>query len=195
MAESWLGSGPLSTGRVTLRALVSDDASELAEVIDDPDRFRWTAGTPTDVASARAWIDAAQTSPTRIAFAVIDNENGRIVGSTSYYDIDVPNLSVAIGYTFYGEAAQGTAINPTSKYLLMQHAFEDCGAVRIVWHTHESNAQSRAAIAKLGATFEGLLRKHRRFGDGWRTTAQYAMTDDDWPAVKAQLAQRIAQLS
>lgn len=52
----------------------------------------------------------------------------------------------------------------------------------MVWHTHEDNAQSRAAIAKLGATFEGLLRKHRRFGDGWRTTAQYAMTDDDWPA-------------
>ena len=86
---------------------------------------------------------------------------------------------------------QGTAVNPTAKYLLMKHAFEDCGAVRLVWHTHELNAQSRAAITKLGATFEGLLRKHRRFGDGWRTTAQFAMTDDDWSAAKATLLQRI----
>ena len=73
----------------------------------------------------------------------------------------------------------------------------------MVWHTHESNAQSRAAIAKLGATFEGLLRKHRRFGasgatgdvTGWRTTAQYAMTDDDWPAARANLLERMSRTS
>ncbi len=191
-AVDWLGVGPLSSGRITLRPFTVDDVAALATVIDNPERFRWTAGTPTDEASARAWIDAAQANSTRIAFAVVDNLEERVVGSTSYYDVDPANLTVAIGYTFYGESAQGTAINPTAKYLLMQHAFEDCGAVRIVWHTHESNAQSRAAIAKLGATFEGLLRKHRRFGDGWRTTAQYAMTDEDWPAIKVQLAERIA---
>jgi len=123
---------------------------------------------------------------------VIDNETGTLIGSTSYYDIDAANLTCAIGYTFYTEAAQGTTINPTAKYLLMKHAFEDCGAVRLVWHTHENNAQSRAAITKLGATFEGLLRKHRRFGDGWRTTAQFAMVDDDWPPAKERLLQRMS---
>lgn len=77
------------------------------------------------------------------------------------------------------EYAQGSAVNPAAKFLLLQHAFEVAGTVRVVWHTHSENAQSRSAIEKLGANFEGLLRKHRRFGDGWRTTTQYAITDDD----------------
>ncbi|MFW0797140.1 GNAT family protein [Gordonia sp. CPCC 205515] len=190
----WLGTGPLVLGQVTLRSLSLDDVDALAGVIGDPERFRWSPGIPIDAASSRAYITAALTDPTsRQAFGVVDNDTGRLVGSTSYYEIDPANLAVAIGYTFYAESAQGTTINPTSKYLLLQHAFEDCGAVRVVWHTHESNAQSRAAIEKLGATFEGLLRKHRRFGDGWRTTAQYAMTDDDWPAARAVLLERLSR--
>ena len=71
------------------------------------------------------------------------------------------------------------------------HDAEERGAVRLTWHTHENNTQSRAAITKLGANFEGLLRKHRRFGDGWRTTALYAMTDDEWPSARDRLLQRI----
>lgn len=191
--NAWLGSDPLVGARVTLRALTLDDAQALARVVRDPSRFRWTAGTPTDPESARRWIQAGiADGEHRLAYAVIDNTDGRLVGSTSYYEIDPANLSVSIGYTFYGEDVQGTAVNPTAKYLLLAHAFDDCGAVRVVWHTHENNTQSRTAIAKLGARFEGLLRKHRRFGDGWRTTAQYAMTDDEWPAAKAALLQRIS---
>lgn len=190
--SSWLGTGPLTAGQVTLRPLTFDDVDALAEVVHDPQRYRWTT-VPTDRASSRAAIEAALADPeSRMAFAVVDNTDGRLVGTTSYYDIDPPNRAVAIGYTFYTEDAQGTAINPSSKYALLQHAFEDCGAVRVVWHTHSENTQSRAAIVKLGATFEGLLRKHRRFGDGWRTTAQFAMIDDDWPSAKATLQQRIS---
>ncbi|WCB37402.1 GNAT family N-acetyltransferase [Gordonia polyisoprenivorans] len=190
--SDWLGTGPLVGDRVTLRPFTIDDADALARVVGDPARFRWVPGVPTDADSAAGWISAALADPQRrVAFAVIDNTDGRLVGSTSFYDIDPANLSVAIGYTFYAEDVQGTEVNPTAKYLLMHHAFEQCGAVRLVWHTHESNTQSRAAIAKLGATFEGLLRKHRRFGDGWRTTAQFAMIDEDWPAAKAALRKRI----
>lgn len=191
--SAWLGTEPLSLGRVTLRPLVSDDAEALAQIVDDPDRFRWVPGVPTDPESSRRWLEIARADPSyRVAYAVIDNTDGRLVGSTSYYEIDPNNLAATIGYTFYAEDVQGTTINPTAKFLLMRHAFEDCGAVRLVWHTHESNAQSRAAIAKLGATFEGLLRKHRRFGDGWRTTAQYSMTDDDWPPARARLVERMS---
>ncbi|MET9199534.1 GNAT family protein [Gordonia sp. NPDC003585] len=190
--SSWLGSGPLIGERVTLRPLRFDDVEALSKVVGDPSRFRWVPGVPVDAVSARSFVEAALHDPERrVGFAVIDNETGTLVGSTSYYDIDAANLTCAIGYTFYTEAAQGTTINPTAKYLLMKHAFEDCGAVRLVWHTHENNAQSRAAITKLGATFEGLLRKHRRFGDGWRTTAQFAMVDEDWPAAKETLLQRL----
>lgn len=189
--NEWLGDAPLVGERVTLRPLTFDDAPALAQVVDDPQRFAWTS-VPHDEESAREYIAAAHADDARIAYAVVDNSNGRLVGSTSYYDIVHANLSVAIGYTFYAEKAQGTAVNPTAKYLLLHHAFDDCGAVRVVWHTHENNAQSWAAIAKLGAEFEGLLRKHRRWADGWRTTAQYAMTDDDWPAARDALLQRIS---
>ncbi|GAC50014.1 GNAT family N-acetyltransferase [Gordonia aichiensis] len=188
----WLGTKTLVGERVTLRPLTFDDAPALAQVVDDRQRFAWTS-VPDDEQSARAYIAAADADDSRIAYAVVDNSDGRVVGSTSFYDIDQANLAVAIGYTFYADSAQGTAVNPTAKYLLLRHAFEECGAVRVVWHTHENNAQSRAAIAKLGATFEGLLRKHRRWADGWRTTAQYAMTDDDWPTAKAALLQRLSR--
>ena len=191
--SAWLGTSPLVGERVTLRLIQPEDADELARVVGDPARFGWTAGTPTDPESARRWItDALADTDQRIAYAVIDNIDGRLVGSTSFYEIDPASRSVAIGYTFYSERVQGTTVNPTAKYLLLQHAFAECGAVRLVWHTHENNAQSRAAIAKLGAQFEGLLRKHRRFGDGWRTTAQYAMTDDDWPHAREGLLRRIS---
>ncbi|SDU73051.1 GNAT family N-acetyltransferase [Gordonia westfalica] len=190
--SSWLGAGPLVGERVTLRPLTIDDAPALARVVGDPARFRWSAGVPVDLASARRFIETANARPdARVAFAVVDNTDGSIVGSTSFYDIDEPNLTTCIGYTFYAERVQGTTVNPTAKYLLLRRAFEDCAAVRITWHTHEHNAQSRAAIAKLGARFEGLLRKHRRFGDGWRTTALYSMTDDEWSDAKAALLQRI----
>jgi len=190
--NDWLGTETLVGERVTLRPLTFDDAPALAQVVDDRQRFAWTS-VPDDEQSARAYIAAADADDSRIAYAVVDNSDGRVVGSTSFYDIDQANLAVAIGYTFYADSAQGTAVNPSAKYLLLRHAFEECGAVRVVWHPHENNAQSRAAIAKLGATFEGLLRKHRRWADGWRTTAQYAMTDDDWPTAKAALLQRLSR--
>lgn len=192
MIDQWLGAPTLEYGSVRLRPLEMADAQALGSVVGDPALFKWAPGVPTDVDSAQAFTsDAldARAAGTRTAFAVLDGD--RLVGSTSYYDIDRANMATAIGYTFYTDSVQGTMVNPSSKYLLLQHAFEDCGAVRVVWHTHEDNAQSRAAIAKLGAQFEGLLRKHRRFGDGWRTTAQYAVTDDDWPEVKANLLDRL----
>ena len=131
--------------------------------------------------------------PRRVAFAVIDTRDDTLVGTTSYYDIDPANRATAIGYTFYSKRVQGTAVNPEAKLLLLQHAFEVAGTVRVVWHTDERNAQSRAAILKLGTSFEGLLRKHRPLPDGtWRTTAQYAMTDDDWPASRERLRARTA---
>ncbi len=192
MIDQWLGAPTLEYGSVRLRPLEMADAEALGSLVDDPALFKWAPGVPTDIASAQDFISTAldaRAAGTRTAFVVLDGD--RIVGSTSYYEIDRANMATAIGYTFYTDSVQGTVVNPTCKYLLLRHAFEKCGAVRVVWHTHEDNAQSRAAIAKLGAQFEGLLRKHRRFGDGWRTTAQYAVTDDDWPTVKERLLERI----
>lgn len=188
---TWLSVPTLTGTRVTLRPLVLTDAADLAAAVDTREAFRWTT-VPADEAGAGDAIQTALDTPDRVAFAVIDHESDRIVGTTSYYDINPGNRALAIGYTWYSAVVQGTEVNPDAKLLLLQRAFEDLGAVRVVWHTDERNSQSRAGIAKLGATFEGLLRKHRPLPDGsWRTTAQFAMTDDDWPAAKVKLEQRV----
>ncbi|WP_448222192.1 GNAT family N-acetyltransferase [Gordonia iterans] len=194
-ARCWLGTPVLERAGITLRPLTVTNARNLAAVAaDDPDLGRWTSGTPGDLGSAVEFITAAHRTPTRLAFAVIDDRSGDLVGTTSFYDVDEANRTLAIGYTYYARAAHGTVVNPAAKLMLLDYAFSEAGAVRVVWHTHEQNAQSRAAIAKLGATFEGLLRKHRRFQGGWRTTAQYAMTDDDWSHARERLAERVDHL-
>ncbi len=186
-----MGSPTLEGSHIRLRPLAADDAAALAAAVDEPEAFRWTT-VPSGVGSAADYIATAIDDPRRIGFAVIDRSDGSIVGTTSYYDIEPQCNAAAIGYTWYSKRVQGTAVNPEAKLLLLQHAFDACGAVRIVWHTDERNAQSRAAILKLGTTYEGLLAKHRPLPDGsWRTTAQYAMVDDDWPANRARLQARI----
>lgn len=194
-AWHWLGTPVLGRGGVTLRPLHITDAEALAAVAaGHPDLGRWTAGIPADTAAAAEWITAAHHDRHRLAFAVIDDATGEVVGTTSYYDVDRANATLAVGYTYYAPSAQGTVVNPAAKLMLLDYAFTQAGAARVVWHTHADNDRSRAAIAKLGAAFEGLLAKHRRFGDGWRTTAQYAMTDDDWDSARAALVERVDQL-
>lgn len=192
MSESWSESVVLEGRHVRLEPLRLYHAPALAEAADDPDLFRWTSAPITDTADAEEFIAAALDDTQRVPFAQIDVHTDAVVGTTSYYALAPRLHCLAIGYTWLSRTAQGTAINPESKYLLMKRAFEDLGAVRVEWHTDELNTQSRAAIAKLGARFEGLLRKHRQRRDGsWRTTALFAMTDDDWPAARQQLEQRI----
>lgn len=189
---NWLSAPVLSGTRVTLRPLELSDAAALATAVDAPEKFRWTT-VPADEQDARDYIQTALDTPDRVAFAVVDSVTDRIVGSTSFYDVSPTNRALAVGYTWYSASVQGTTVNPDAKLLLLRHAFEELGAVRVVWHTDERNAQSRAGIAKLGATFEGLLRKHKPLVSGeWRTTAQFAMTDDDWPAARAKLLQRLS---
>lgn len=192
MTESW-DTAPVLEGRhVRLEPLGPAHVPGLVRAADDPDLFRWTSAPIAGPADAEAFVRAALGDPQRLAYAQVDVRTDAVVGTTSYYGIDPAHRCLAIGYTWLSRAAQGTAINPEAKYLLLRRAFDDLGAVRVEWHTDERNAQSRAAITKLGAGFEGLLRKHRRRRDGsWRTTALFAMTDDDWPAARERLEQRI----
>lgn len=196
-AWHWLGHPVLTRSGVTLRPLTITDAQALALVAaGDPELGKWTGPLPGDDRTAVEWITAAHDDPHRIAFAVIHDDTGILVGTTSYYDVDEANRTLAIGYTYYARPAQGTVVNPAAKLMLLDYAFTQAGAVRVVWHTHEENARSRAAIEKLGARFEGLLRKQRRFpagadGSGWRTTAQFAMTDDEWAVSRPKLAERV----
>src|SRR5262249_55179061 len=103
-----------------------------------------------------------------------------------------PARALAIGHTWLGKPWWRTGHNTESKLLMLGHAFDNLGAVRVVWHTDIYNIRSQAAIERLGAIREGVLRKHRlRFDGSWRDTVQYAMTDEDWPAARAALTARL----
>jgi RimJ/RimL family protein N-acetyltransferase len=192
MSESWFDQPILAGQHVRLEPLGPRHAEGLLGAADDPALFRWMPVAISDLSDAQGFIAASQDDPNRLAYAQVEPASGRVVGTTSYYQIHPQHRSLAIGYTFISRSMQRTAVNPEAKFLLLRRAFDELGAVRVEWHTDELNAQSRGAIAKLGAEFEGLLRKHRRRRDGsWRTTALFAMTDEDWPEARARLQARI----
>ena len=164
---------------------------------DAEEVFRWmTPAAPQTVDEARAHIAAALASRARgerFAYAQVDAVTGEFAGTSSYYDVVPAVRTIAIGHTWLGKRWWRSGHNTESKLLMLSHAFEFLGAARVVWHTDINNTRSQAAIERLGAVREGELRKHRIRRDGsWRTTVQYSMTDDDWPAARDYLTKRLA---
>jgi RimJ/RimL family protein N-acetyltransferase len=137
---------------------------------------------------------AAEMRPTRLAFAVIDIASGAVMGSTSYHDI-VPAVGrVEIGYTWYAKSRQRSHVNTTCKLLLMTHAFETLGAALVGLRTDNYNHASQAAIERLGARKDGVLRHHALRRDGTvRDTVMYSMTAGEWPEIKAHLRYKLEQ--
>lgn len=143
MAASWFESPTLTGDRVRLEPLGVAHTDALLAAADDPAIFRWTASPITDREQAQKYIAAATDDPSRIAFAQVNIATNAVVGTTSMYQIDPVNRSLAIGYTWLSRSVQGTGINPESKLLLLRHAFDQLEAVRVEWHTDEFNEQSR----------------------------------------------------
>lgn len=124
----------------------------------------------------------------RQPFAIIRTESGRAVGSTSYLDIAPEHRRIEIGWTWLGAEGRRTAINTECKYLLLQHAFETLGCGRVQLKTDGRNLRSQAAIERIGAKREGILRQHMVMPDGFvRDTVMYSLIAPEWPAVKARL--------
>jgi len=166
-----------------------DDAEEV---------FRWINvqhGAPATVDDAEQYILdglASRARGYRFPYAQIDAVTGEFAGTTSYYDINPALRTVSIGHTWLGKRWWRTGHNTESKLLMLTHAFDTLGAARVVWHTDIFNTRSQAAIERLGATKEGVLRKHRIRRDGsWRDTVQYSMTEDDWSEVYERLTKRL----
>jgi RimJ/RimL family protein N-acetyltransferase len=164
-----------------------------AAVAAAPDAFP-LAGPVSGDSTLGAWIAQAleeQAAGGRLPFAVL--VDGTVAGSSSYLDIAPADGRIEIGHTWYGAPWRGTRLNPTAKLLLLEHAFETLGATRVALKTDARNEHSRRAIARAGASFEGILRKHSRRADGpgLRDVALFAVIDDDWPRVRALLEQRI----
>ncbi|MEV4783519.1 GNAT family N-acetyltransferase [Burkholderia sp. LMU1-1-1.1] len=140
-----------------------------------------------------AYIDKAlEMRPTRLAFAVVDAASGAVIGSTSYHDI-LPEVGrIEIGYTWYAKSRQRSHVNSTCKLLLMTHAFEKLGAALVGLRTDNFNHASQAAIERLGARKDGVLRHHALRRDGTvRDTVMYSITAGEWPEIKAQLRYRL----
>ena len=120
-------------------------------------------------------------------------DSGRVVGTTSLGDVDLVNERVHLGWTGYAPDVWSTAVNPECKLLLLQHAFDDCGFGRVKIQTDAVNQRSQAAIAKLGATREGVLRAHGiTRGGRIRDTVVFSVTAPEWPQVKERLLARLA---
>jgi RimJ/RimL family protein N-acetyltransferase len=124
----------------------------------------------------------------RFAFAVLETATGRVLGSSSYHDILPAVKRLEIGYTWYAQSAQRTHVNTTAKLLLMRHAFETLGCAVVGWRTDNFNFASQAAIERLGAKKDGVIRGHALRRDGTiRDTVMYSMRAGEWPEARAQL--------
>lgn len=129
-----------------------------------------------------------------LPFAIIDLAQNRVVGSTRYLDIKPYHRGLEIGWTWLSPSVQRTGINTECKYLLLLHAFEVCGAIRVQLKTHHMNFKSQRAIERLGAFKEGTLRNHMIMPDGsYRHTVFYSIIDSEWPSVKAGLEAKMQQ--
>jgi RimJ/RimL family protein N-acetyltransferase len=137
------------------------------------------------------WFDLALSAENEIPFVVC--VDGRPVGSTRYLNIEPPHRRAEIGWTWLERAQWGTGANMETKYLLLENAFDRSGLMRVEFKTDARNLRVRGALLGIGATFEGIFRKHMVLPDSIRDSAWYAITDDDWPRVKALLQSKIAR--
>lgn len=196
MSDAWF-ERPVLTGRyVRLEPLSREHTAGLFEASKDPDVWTWlNERQPATVDDMGALVDKALAEcerGARLPWAQIDAATGEVAGTTSYYEIAPSHRGLCVGSTWIGGRWQRTGINTEAKLLLMGRAFDDLGAIRVGWHTHVRNERSRAAIERLGASFEGVHRKHRIRPDGSiRDTATYGMTDDEWPAAAEALRARL----
>jgi RimJ/RimL family protein N-acetyltransferase len=146
---------------------------------------------PQDEAGLQRWVEAAlanQEAGTERPFATIDRATGHAIGSSRYMTIVPEHRRLEIGWTWVGTAFQRTGANREAKLLQLTHAFETLGANRVEFKTHHRNERSRMALARMGATFEGVFRNHMIMPDGSiRHSAFFSVIADDWPAVKAAL--------
>ncbi|HWE60235.1 MAG TPA: GNAT family N-acetyltransferase [Chloroflexota bacterium] len=177
---------------VRLEPLRLAHAEELFAIGHDEEIWRYLpTATPATLEAMRQWIADTlrqEQAGTAVPFAIIDRALGRAIGSTRYHEIAAEHYGLEIGWTWLGRAYWRTAFNTECKYLLLRHAFERLGAIRLEIRTDVRNVRSQAAIERLGAVREGVLRNHRIVKDGYRrSSVYYSIIDEEWPAVKARL--------
>jgi RimJ/RimL family protein N-acetyltransferase len=185
----------LTGEHVVLEPLQRGHADELVAAVTDGRLWElWYTSVPApDEMATEIDRRLAEQAAGRMLPFTVRRTGGAAVGMTTYMNIeaDVPRLE--IGSTWTAASAQRSAVNTESKLLLLGHAFETLGCLAVEFRTHWHNRQSRAAIERLGAKLDGVLRQHRRMPDGsLRDTVVYSITDREWPAVRSGLRARLA---
>lgn len=171
-----------------LDAAHADDLERAREGLD----YAWYTSVPASVPDEIAWRLAERDAGRMNPFAVV--VDGRAVGMTTYCGIDPASPRVEVGYTWLSPSVQRTGVNTAAKLLILGHAFEGCDVIAVQLCTHWHNRQSRAAIERLGAKQDGVLRNHRIGPDGsLRDTVVYSILPHEWPAVKRGLEERLAR--
>jgi nitroimidazol reductase NimA-like FMN-containing flavoprotein (pyridoxamine 5'-phosphate oxidase superfamily)/RimJ/RimL family protein N-acetyltransferase len=187
--DPWHSPATLRGRHVTLEPLDHTHAPGLFEALDHADVWAFVGtARPVSVDGVTAFIDTALADPDRVPFVQREPGTGRIIGTTSFALIHAVNRSVSIGYTMIGHPWWRTGVNTESKLMMLRHAFDTLGALRVEWHTDIRNVRSQNAIARLGAQREGVMRAHRRRPDGsQRDTVLYSMIAEEWPEARDRL--------
>ena len=185
----------LTARGIRLEPLALTHEAGLRQAAADGELWKVRVTSVPEPENTLRYIEAAlnmYTEGTRFAFAVIDENSGRVIGSTSYHDM-VPSVRrVEIGYTWYAKSMQRTHVNSTAKLLLMTHAFETLDCKVVGWRTDNFNYASQRAIERLGAHKDGVIRGHALRRDGTvRDTVMYSMRAGEWPEAKAQLLNQL----
>ncbi len=185
---------PILRGRsIRLEPLRPDHAADLWRVAT-PDVLNYATLLPDawTPGAFQRYIQRRIEQSSFYDYAMVLQENDQPVGLTAYLDARLAHRGLEIGATWIAKPYQGTHVNPEAKYLMLRHAFEHLGMLRVQLKCDARNMQSQRALAKLGATREGVLRKHVILPDGYvRDTVMYSITDDEWPDVKVGLEGRL----
>ncbi|MCG7391300.1 GNAT family N-acetyltransferase [Microvirga sp. ACRRW] len=185
----------LATDRLVLRPLSLDDVPALGAAASDGNQWEKKTTTVPKPEGFEEYVQKAldlQAAGLALPFATVVKDGNRVVGSTRYMNIDAANHRVEIGTTWIAKSWQRTFVNTHAKFLMLRHAFEVLGCNAVEIRTHSQNDQSRAAIERLGAKLDGILRRHMIMPDGHiRDTAVYSILREEWPEVKARLEKRL----
>jgi len=189
---AWVTPVTLTGTRVRMEPLSLDRHWDgLLAIALDPDLWRWTIADVREAPDLRRYLDEAARELAEgrsLPFATIDMDLGRVAGCTRFGNLDERHRRVEIGWTWVGREYRRSHVNTEAKYLMLGHAFETLRCVRVEFRANALNEPSRRAMERLGAQFEGTLRRHmvRETGE-WRDTVYYSILDHEWPRVKQRL--------
>jgi RimJ/RimL family protein N-acetyltransferase len=182
---------------VELRPLQREHSAALVQAAADGQLWNLKVTNVPGPDTVEKYVDialAGREAGTMMPFVIVRRDTGEVVGSTRFWKVDRVNRKLEIGHTFISQSVQKSGVNTEAKLLLLTHAFEVMDCVRVQFTTDELNEKSRAAILRLGAVQEGIVRHERIMPDGRkRNSVRFSIIDPEWPQVKAGLLARLAR--